>query len=166
MSEPFNIERGVLQGDIFSPVCFIAGLDRISRLYDQVNPGMTVGTGAHTIRMPKFEYADDAALIDEDAGQAPARVTSLAAGSIADAAMIISTKKSKVMRIHKTTRTSATTEADVAKLNLVSCTREFTKLRGLKMHMARWCDGGRTHTAITRRLLDRQSRQVEQETRG
>ena len=39
-------ERGVLQGDIFSPVCFIAGLDRIFRLYDQVNPGMTVGTGA------------------------------------------------------------------------------------------------------------------------
>ena len=27
LSEPFNIERGVLQGDIFSPVCFIAGLD-------------------------------------------------------------------------------------------------------------------------------------------
>ena len=73
-SEPFNIERGVLQGDIFSPVCFIAGLDRIFRLYDQVNPGMTVGTGAHTVRMAKFEYADDAALIDEDAGQATARV--------------------------------------------------------------------------------------------
>ena len=44
MSEPFNIDRGVLQGDIFSPVCFIAGLDRIFRLYDHVNPGMTVGT--------------------------------------------------------------------------------------------------------------------------
>ena len=51
MSEPFNIERGVLQGGIFSPVCFIAGLDRIFRLYDQVNPGMTVGTGAHTVHM-------------------------------------------------------------------------------------------------------------------
>ena len=80
---------------------------------------MTVGTGAHTVRVAKFEYADDAALIYEDAGQATVRVTSLAAGSIADAAMIISTKKSKVMHIHKTTRTSATTEADVAKLNLV-----------------------------------------------
>ena len=46
--------------------------------------------------MAKFEYADDAALIDEDVGQATAKVTSLAAGSIGivDAAMIISTKKS------------------------------------------------------------------------
>ena len=138
-------------------LCFIAGLDCIFRLYDHVNPGMTVGTGAHTVRMAKFEYADDAALIDE--GQATARVTSLAAGSIADAAMIISAKKSKVMHIHKTTRTSPTSEADVAKLNLVhkceSCTREFTKLRGLKMHMARWCDGGRTQRSrVGPRLLD------------
>ena len=46
MSEPFNIEKGVLQGVIFSPVCSIAGLDRIFRQYDYVNPGMTVGTGA------------------------------------------------------------------------------------------------------------------------
>ena len=152
MSEPFNIERGVLQGDIFSPVCFIAGLDRIFRLYDHVNPGMTVGTGAHTVRMAKFEYADDAALIDEDVEQATARVTSLAAGSISDAAMIISAKKSKVMHIHKTARMSATTEADVAKLNLVhkceSCAREFTKLRGLKMHMAHWCVGSLTDKAV------------------
>ena len=35
-----------------------------------MNPGKTVGTGAHTVRMAKFEYADDAALIDEDAGHA------------------------------------------------------------------------------------------------
>ena len=49
----------MLQGDIFSPVCFmIAWLDRIVKLYDQVNPGVTVGTGAHTVRMAKFEYAD------------------------------------------------------------------------------------------------------------
>ena len=104
---------------------------------DHVDPGMTVGTSAHTVRMATFEYADDAALIDEDAGQATARVTSLAAGSIADSTMVISAKKTKVMHIHKTT--SATTEADVAKLNLVhrceSCTREFTKLRGLNIHM-------------------------------
>ena len=149
----------VLQGDIFSPMCFIAGLDRIFRLSDHVNQGMTVGTGAHTARMAKFEYADDAALIDEDAGQATARVTSLTAGYTSDAAMIMSAKKSKVMHIHKTTRTSATTEADVAKLNLVhkceSCAREFTKLRGLKMHMARWCNGGRTQRSRVGSLTDK-----------
>ena len=91
---------------------------------------MTVGTGAHTIRIgiAKFECADDAR-------QATARVTPLATGSIADAAIIISGKKNKVMHIHKTTRTSATTEADVAKLNLVhkceSCTRECAKVASL-----------------------------------
>ena len=47
MSEPFNIERGILQRDIFSPMCFIAGLDRIVKLYDHVNPGVTVGRCAH-----------------------------------------------------------------------------------------------------------------------
>ena len=35
-------QRGVLQGDIFSPVSFIAG-DRIFRLYDRANAGMTMG---------------------------------------------------------------------------------------------------------------------------
>ena len=101
----------------------------------------TIGTGAHTVRMVKFEYADDAALIDEDAGQATARVTSLAAGSIADDAMIISTKKSKVMHIHKTTRTSATTEADVAKLNLVHISVNRAPVSSLN-YARPWCDGG------------------------
>ena len=73
--------------------------------------------------------------------------------------MIISTKKSKVMHIHKTTRTSATTEADVAKLNLSykceSCGREFTKLRGLNIHMARWCDEERTQRSRVYASLDK-----------
>ena len=112
---------------------------------------MTVGTGAHIVRMAKFEYADDVVLIDEDAGQATARVTSLAAGSIVDAAMIISTKKSKVMHIHETTRTSATTEADVAKLNLVHKTKRPENSHGALVWRG-------PYAAITRRLLDRQSR--------
>ena len=109
----------MLQGDIFSSLSFIAGLDRIFRLYDRANAGMTVGEGNNTVRMSKFGYADDAALIDENAGQATARVTSLAVGSLDDAAMVISAKKSKAMHIHRTTPTSLTTEADVAELNLV-----------------------------------------------
>ena len=40
LSEPFDIPRGVLQGDTFSPVAFIAGLDRIFRIHDLHNPGV------------------------------------------------------------------------------------------------------------------------------
>ena len=91
MSEPFNIERGVLQGDIFSPVSFIAGLDRIFRRHDISNTGVTVGAGENAVCVSKLEYADDAALIDENVEQASARVTAIAKGSLEEAAMVIST---------------------------------------------------------------------------
>ena len=76
--------------------------------------------------------------------------------------MIISAKKSKVLHIHKMTRRSVTTEADVAELNLAhkcdSCSREFaefTKLRGLRVRMARWCDGGRAQRSRLGSLTDK-----------
>ena len=55
LSEPFDIVR-VLQGDIFSPVAFIAGLDRIFRMHDLQNPGVAVGVGESTTIMSTFEY--------------------------------------------------------------------------------------------------------------
>ena len=137
--DPFNIERGVLQGDIFSPVCFIAGLDRIFRLHDVANYGMVVGEADSAILVS--EYADDAALVDENAALASTRVTGLATGSMTDAAMLISIKKSKAMHVHKPVPVDATTEADVSMLGLShkcdSCGREFTKQRGLRVHVAR-----------------------------
>ena len=101
LSEPFDITRGVLQRDIFSPVAFIAGPGRIFRMHDLQNPGGVVGMGESTIIMPKSEYADEAALVDADAATATARVTALAAGSLSDAAMVISQANSKVMHIHR-----------------------------------------------------------------
>ena len=73
--------------------------------------------------------------------------------------MVISIRKSKVMHVHTKTRVSATTEADVASLNLKhkcsACAREFTKQRGLSIHMARWCDGGRTQRSRLGTLTDK-----------
>ena len=46
---------------------------------------MTVGAGDSVTTMSKFEYADDAALIDEDATTATARDTAIANGSRNDA---------------------------------------------------------------------------------
>ena len=98
LSNPFNIARGVLQGDIFSPIAFIAGLDRIFIRHGVHTAGVTVGSGYSSMKMYKFEYADDAALVDDDAATATTRVTAIAAGSLNDAAMVISEKKSKVIR--------------------------------------------------------------------
>ena len=57
--------------------------------------------------MSKFEYADDAVLVDADAATATTRVTALSAGSLTDAAMVISQAKRKVMDIHRKRRASA-----------------------------------------------------------
>ena len=92
LSEPFNVERGVLQGDIFSPVCFIAGLDKNCKLHDVANSGMVVGEAESAILVSKFEYADDAAPVNENAALASTRFTVLATGSVVDAAMQIYVK--------------------------------------------------------------------------
>ena len=136
---------------------FIAGLDRIFRRHDISNSGVTVGAGENTVS--KLEYADDAALIDENVEQTSTRVTSIAKGSLEEAAMVISIRKSKVVHVHKKTRVSATIEADVASLKLThkcsACAREFTKQRGLRIYMARWCDGGRTQRSRLGTLTDK-----------
>ena len=99
--------------------------------------------GDSSMNMSKFEYADDAALVDDDAATATTRVTAFAAGSLNDAAMVITEKKRKAM--HPTTRVSATKEAEVVALKLKhvcdSCSRT---LRGLSIYVSFWCDGGLT----------------------
>ena len=60
LSETFDIARGVLRGDIFSPVAFIGCLERFFRMHDLQNPGEAVGVGESTTVMSKFEYADHA----------------------------------------------------------------------------------------------------------
>ena len=99
------------------------------------------------------------AAFDADAATATARVTALAAGSITDAAMVISQAKSKVMHIHRKTRISSTTEAEVEPLKLAhKCdarSRTFPTQRGLKIHAARWCDGSVMQRSRRGSLADR-----------
>ena len=99
-SEEFNISRGVLQGDIFSPVAFIAGLWRIFATHDSPNAGITLGSDPHSVHVSSLEYADDAGLVDEDTSIASARISSIAKGSREDAAMVISIPKTKTMHVH------------------------------------------------------------------
>ena len=79
--------------------------------------------------MRKFEYADDAALFDKNAATATAKMTTIAEGSLRDAAMAISARNSKAMHIHEATRVSSTQEHEVEALNLKhkceACGRTF-----------------------------------------
>ena len=62
LSDQFDISRGVLQGDIFSPVAFIVGLMRTFAVHDPPNSGVEVGTPPYNVRVSSLKYADDAAL--------------------------------------------------------------------------------------------------------
>ena len=109
-------------------------------MHDLQNPVVAVGVGDCATIMSKFEYADNAALVDADAATATTRVTALAACSITDAAMVIPQVKSKVMHIHRKTRVSSTTEAEIEALKLAhkcdACSPTFPTQRGSKIHAA------------------------------
>ena len=140
LSDLFPIRRGVVQGDITSPLYFILALEHILRLHDvRRDKGVMLGqTIIHTLG-----YADDAALLDvgDEAGIARAtdRITTIAAGSRASADMEISKSKTKVLHVRDQDKISATT-ADEAKAVCkfvcphFACNFSFHTRRGMLIH--------------------------------
>ena len=158
-SDQFDISRGVLQGDIFSPVAFIAGLWHIFSKHDIPGAGVTVGQTPYEVLISKLEYADDAGMFDEDTGTASVRLTAISNGSKEDAGMEVSLEKTKGLHVHKREKVSKTTEAEIEALKLKykcpNCPRTFPTLRGQKIHSARWCDGGKTVRSRKGSLADK-----------
>ena len=101
MNSTFDISRGVLQGEIFSPVAFITGLMQIFKTHDSTAGGVTVGTPPNQVTITSLEYADDAGLADENVDNASARVSAITADSRSDASMEIYIPKTKSMHIPK-----------------------------------------------------------------
>ena len=136
MSAPFPINRGVIQGDITSPLYFILALELILRKHDNIS-GKGVQLGGKTV--DTLGYADDAALLDNDKGVSSTRVTSIATGSRQDADMEISIEKIEVMQVTEQGRTDpATTEElkNVCKYTCphAGCSRVFLNAHGCKCH--------------------------------
>jgi hypothetical protein len=138
-SERFQIDRGVVQGDIVSPLYFILALELILKRHD-----------THTCRGVKFGgkvistlgYADDAALLDTSIETATARVTAIAAGSRDDADMIISIDKTEVMQVREQDRVSRATTEEAANVCKVvcphtGCGRIFLNVHDMKCHAGR-----------------------------
>ena len=92
LSHRFGVWRGVLQGDVLSPLCFVLALRRVMILHD-IPSGISLGSWL----IDALEYADDQALLNTDVQQASARASSLQAGAFASADMSVSVPKTEVM---------------------------------------------------------------------
>jgi hypothetical protein len=142
LSEKFSVNRGVIQGDVFSPLCFIVALESIMRSHG--------GTGSVSVRgvpIDRLEYADDAALVDRDSATASERVSRLCIGASHDADMDISAPKSEAMFCRPRIDTGAITQGDYEQLELPFkcgfCERGFDSRHGCNVHAGRWCDAAR-----------------------
>jgi len=101
LSDAFAVQRGVVQGDIFSPLGFILALQCIMLHHDSQSEGILVGK----TWISALAYADDAALLGpggkEGVERGTKRVTSLAAGANWEADCNISVKKTEAMHARK-----------------------------------------------------------------
>ena len=142
-SDIFSIDRGVVQGDITSPLYFILALEFILRRHDKrQDKGVEFGeTVIHTLA-----YADDAALADagdeEGIQRTSERVSAIAKGSREDADMEIKISKTKTMHVRKQNPVSETTNEEVIaackhKCPHLNCKFSFFSRRGLLIHMGK-----------------------------
>jgi len=137
LSDPFDVRRGVVQGDIFSPLCFILALAIIMKKH--LPPGGIASMGgALGALLSSLEYADDAALLDSTPEEASRRVTALAKGAWEDACMLIAVDKSKAMFPRARVKLDAPTQGDymAAEFGFTCsfCDRGFPTREGLRSH--------------------------------
>ena len=88
-SGSFKVCRGVVQGDIISPVLFILALDQLIQTVDKTGTGVNCGI----LKLRVLGYADDAALIEPTVEAMTKRLTDLANASIDKADMHINMDK-------------------------------------------------------------------------
>ena len=143
-SNSFQIRRGVVQGDITSPVYFILALELILAMHDR---HQSKGVDFNQIRVHTLGYADDAALLDYDDCVASQRVTDIAQGSEADADMQISVAKTKTMHVCAQGEVSKTTNAEAEEVCKhqcphIGCHKVFFNKRGMRIHAGKckWKD--------------------------
>ena len=110
-SELFNIGRGVVQGDIVSPILFILALDNLIQLYDKSGSGVMCGPKL-TYRV--LGYADDAALIEARIEEMTERLTELANKSVSEADMQIRMDKTYTQHVQEQEKVTVSEEEVLA----------------------------------------------------
>ena len=95
LSQTFTVRRGVVQGDIISPILFILALDQVVQEADTGGQGVSVG---EIKELRVLGYADDAAMASITVDEMTQRLTKFADAALARADM--QTKLSKTWSQH------------------------------------------------------------------
>ena len=155
-SENFPVNRGVVQGDIVSPYCFILALQLIMLRHDD-NPssGVVLFPGTdREVRVASLLYADDWATICNTTEEQSSRVTNIAIGSYAEGCLEAHTVKSEHMGIYLPEKMGDVTNEDIEAANFEHacphCTRSFSTKHGLSVHVGRWCGEAQREEYVNR----------------
>ena len=90
ISQSFAVRRGVIQGDIISPILFITALDQLIQQIDKSGQGISVGK-INELRV--LGYADDATMISPETDQMSERLTAFSSGAKNEADMTVKMSK-------------------------------------------------------------------------
>ena len=142
-TDEFPIKRGVLQGDIMSPLFFILALEYILRLHDNTQgKGVSLSSTPPT-RVSTLGYADDLALTDEGGkvgtDRTTSRVTEIAGGSRERADMEVKIVKTKILHVCPQDPVSDTSSEEAGKVcNFIcphlNCGFRFHTKHGMLVH--------------------------------
>ena len=136
-SGTFKVCRGVVQGDIISPVLFILALDQLIQTVDKSGTGVKCGI----LHLRVLGYADDAALIEPTVQVMTKRLTDLANASIQKADMKINMDKTVSQHVFRREPITVT-KAEVAKAEAKYahkcdfCLRRFKTDKAMQIHRA------------------------------
>ena len=138
-SKAFDIGRGVVQGDIVSPIFFILALDQLFQEYDnKYAKGVRCG---ELLTIKTLGYADDAALAEDTVEDMTARFTNLADKSLSEADMLVRMDKTYSHHVCRGGKVQVTEEEikkahEKLEFQCDFCKRKFETKRGMHIHRA------------------------------
>ena len=155
ISKTFDVKRGVIQGDIISPILFILALDQLVQQVDTGGEGVSVGT-IRELRV--LGYADDAAMAEYSADQLSERLTEFADKALSETDMKVKLSKTFSQIVQQQEAVDTATAAEIEEQEKQykfkcsycdeGCTQRFKTRRGMHIHRSS-CNFGYNTTAKT-----------------
>ena len=137
----FDIKRGVIQGDIISPIFFVIALDHLVQRFDKSGDGVPVG---HINSLRVLGYADDAAMCEGTVANMTTRLTEFADAALEHADMQVKLSKTYTQHVKAQVKTTAATAMEIAakmkkykhacEYAKAGCRERFKTKAGMRIH--------------------------------